>query len=366
MEHDRRYLIFGPAYLDVVLETESPLVTGDPPLLLDQSLLALSATGRDDGMLEVDGPTGDRLLFPLPAAQAAMAATYHLAEPVLARLLGRDTTRTVNGTYPVAQFRSQLGGMGAGYAKAFGGLLRTPFGGSGDAPDVTGRQVLGWLAQHAIRCAPVYLPDCTSDSSLVLLSACGDKLAIGVREAMVHWRAAEEDRALVAEAAALVFCGAPNALLATVLSWQPGIPVMCAPALRNVCDAAVPLAAQAEGIHYLAMNALEWAQLTGRERLRDQVPVISITDGPHGSRILFRDGEVYIPAQPYVGPANTNRAGETYASTFFKVLLAEQPDFYRSGRVGEDVAAHAGAIATAQATRQLAIQEFAFPPDDWR
>ncbi len=359
-----RYLVFGPAYLDVVVETAQPLLPAEPALLLDQSLAALRVTPRDDGLLAVIGPTGDRLRFPLPTHAAHAAASYHLAEPILARLQGSEAP-PVQGDYAVARFLTQLGGMGAGYAAAFAGVLRAPFGTADTLPDVTARQVLTWLAQQEMRVVPAFLPGCASDSSLVLLSARGDKLAIGVRQAMVRWRAGEDERALVAAADALVFCGAPNALLAEVLSWRPPIPVMCAPALRNVCDTATPLAALAPGLHYLTMNALEWAQLAQRDALRRQVPAISITDGPRGSRIYCAEDEIALAAPPFHGTANTNRAGETYGSTFFKVLLAAQPDFFQRGRVEAAIALRAGQIATAQAARQLAIAGFAFPPDDW-
>jgi hypothetical protein len=65
-----------------------------------------------------------------------------------------------------------------------------------------------------------------------------------------------EDRALAAAADALIFCGMPNALMAEVLSWDLQLPVMCAPAMRNICDTTVPLADFAAHIHYLTLNVL--------------------------------------------------------------------------------------------------------------
>jgi len=96
------------------------------------------------------------------------------------------------------------------------------------------------------------------------------------------------------------------------------------------------------------------------------VPVISVTDGPRGSRIFCAEEEIVLTVPHFPGTANTNRAGETYGSTFFKALLATQPDFYLRGQVDAAVARRAGELGTAQATRQLAIAEFGFPPDDWR
>lgn len=347
-----RPTIFGPAYLDVVLTLDRPLLAGGP--VLDQSLPAARLTPRDDGVLEVVGPAGDRLVFQLPADQSEFAATCELCEPVLART---QPGRTVTGEYPVANAVRQLGGMGAGYAKALGGLLRMPVG-----DDAVGREVLQLLAIHEIDTVPALLPDCPSDTSLLLQSPQGDKLAIGVRRAMTRWQVTREDHALAAQASALVFCGAPNALTAAVLANAPDIPVMCAPALRNVCDRSVPLADLAAQIDYLALNALEWAQLDSAEEMRRQVPVITVTEGARGSRVLLGEREIRIPAVPFEGPADTNRAGETYAATFFRTLLAACPEFPRGITV--ETAEHAGRLAAVQAAKQLAMREFRFPREE--
>lgn len=365
MENDHRCLVFGPAYLDVVVEVDRPLLAqsvGDPePRVLDQSLPAADVTARDDDRLCIMGPTGDRLMIE-PAPARVPAVTCTLCEPVLARLLGGETRQTVAQTFGAVRCDRQLGGMGAGYAKALGGVLRMPLGG---APDAVGCEVLAALAHHQIPAVPSLLAECASDTSLLLLSPYGDKLAIGVRQAMTRWRLTAEDHALVADAGALVFCGAPNALLAEVLHWRTDVPVMCAPAMRNVSDTAVPLADLAAGIHYLTLNALEWAHLDGRERLAKAVPVISITDGPRDSLVLCGGEHLMIPAVPHVGPTDTNRAGETFGATFFNVLRAELPAFPRAG-VAPALAARAGRRAALQAERQLALTAFGFPSDDWQ
>ena len=347
--HSSNPLIFGPAYLDVVLTLDRLLLAGGPTL--DQSLPAARLTPRDDGVLEVVGPTGDRLVFVLPPDQAEFAATCELCEPVLART---RPGRVVTGEYGVSSAVRQLGGMGAGYAKALGGLLRMPVG-----DDAVGCEVLQLLAQHEIDAVPAVLPDCPSDTSLLLQSPQGDKLAIGVRRAMTRWQAIPEDHALAAQASALVFCGALNALMAAVLEQAPDIPVMCAPALRNVCDRDVPLASLATKIDYLTLNALEWAQLDGAAEMRRQVPVITVTEGAQGSRVLLGEREIHIPAVPFTGPADTNRAGETYAATFFRDLLAACPEFPRG--MTADAAEHAGRLAAMQAAKQLAMREFGIP-----
>lgn len=353
-------LIFGPAYLDLVVETGTPLLPNEA-FCLDQSLPASAAMVRTDGRLLLEGPTGDQLIFALPEAHQRFAATYHLAEPVLARLLGVDTGRTVRGDYPVTAFRTQIGGMGAGYAKAFGGVLRLPLG-----DDDIAQRVQGLLADHGIAAAPSFLVQCSSDTSLVVLSPRGEKLAVGVRQAMVRWRPTDMDDELRQRASALVFCGAPNALLAELLAKTPDIPVMCAPAMRNVRDTEVPLATLAPHIHYLTLNALEWEHLRDAESCLRQIPLISVTDGPHGSRVFLRGGtQIDIPAQPCDGPLNTNRAGETFGSTLFKYLMYRDPEWFRTGQIDAKLARQAGELAARQAARQLHITGFAFPPDDW-
>jgi len=347
--HSSTPLIFGPAYLDIVLTLDRPLLDGGP--VLDQSLPAARLLPRNDGVVEVTGPAGDRLVFILPPDRAKFAATCELCEPVLARA---HPGLTVTGEYPVADAVRQLGGMGAGYAKALGGLLRMPVG-----DDAVGREVLELLALHGIDAIPALLPDCPSDTSLLLQSPAGDKLAVGVRRAMTRWQVQPEDHALAAQAPALVCCGAPNALLAAVLEQAPDIPVMCAPALRNACDRAVPLAGLAGKIDYLTLNALEWAQLEDREILRRQAPVITVTEGAAGSRILLGEREIHIPAVPVSGPVDANRAGETYGAAFFKAMLAACPDFPRGLTVRK--AERAGRLAAVQAAKQLAMRAFGFP-----
>ena len=354
-------IIFGPAYLDLVVETDRPLAEA----LLDQSAPASTFAPDAAGDLRILGPSGDRMLFHLPPDARDLAGVYALCEPVLARLYGADTRRVVHAAYPVTRVARQLGGMGAGYAMALHGLLRMPLGGTVGHADGVGAEVLAMLAALDIPVEPHYLPAVASDASLIVLSPRGDKLAVGVRQAMLHWQADAADRALLARADALVFCGVPNALTADLLAHAPPVPVLCAPAMRNIRDAACPLAAVAPRIHYLTLNALEWEHLPEKDAVRAAVPVITVTDGPRGSRVFLHDEEISIPAAPHVGPMDVNRAGETYAATFFKVLRAAAPDFPAAG-VSPALAARAGRIAAAQAERQLSLTAFAFPPDDWQ
>ncbi len=353
---NRRILVFGPAYLDVVVEIDGPLVAGT---LLDQSLPAHDSTPRDDGRIVLAGDNGDHLVFTLSDDVAAYAADYTLAEPVLARV---GESVAVTGAFPVTHCVAQPGGMGAGYALALGGLLCAPFGeGEGEAfatPDGVGLELMVSLILQGVPVFPRLISGCPSDTSLVIISSRGDKLAVGVRRTMTRWRPTAEDRTLVENVDALVFCGAPNAFVAEVLSWDFGVPVMCAPALRNVLDGEMPLADLAGGIDYLTLNALEWAHCAGQEILRAQVPFISVTDGPRGSRLLLSDRDIFIPAVRVDGPVNANRAGETYGATVFTLLLDAFPDPIPPAR-----AEAVGRRASERAAEQLRMAGFGFPEE---
>lgn len=348
-------IVFGPAYRDLVVEVDSSLLSGVQRL--DQSVPAISRQARADGKLFLAGPAGDAVCVILPPSWQAEASTIQLAEPILARLHG-DAAVPMTSLLNARAVRRQLGGMGAGYARALRAMLCLPLG-----RDDEGAELLSALGEEDIVTAPRYLDDPT-DASLVLLSHAGDKLATGMRAAITHWQAAVEDHALAAGARALVFCGAPNSFAAELLDRSPDGPVLYAPAMRNILDCHLPLATLAPRIACLSLNALEWSHLAGRERCREEIPVITVTAGAEGSRIFLRGGtELTVPALPVPTSIDVNRAGETYGAAFFQTLLHDAPGWHRSRMVDLELARQAGMTAARQAARQLTIAGFAFPDD---
>jgi sugar/nucleoside kinase (ribokinase family) len=360
-----RYLIFGPAYLDLSVTIARPLLD-DHTRRIDQSLAATARTGADDGHLHVVSPHGDHLVCPLPAGESGASATYLLGEPILARVLSAAHPPALTGVYPVSSVTPMLGGMGAGYAAALQGILRMPLGGSVGRPDAVGHDVCARLSRLGIRHHPTLYDGWTSDSTLLLLTPSGDKLAIGLRDTLQQWVPTVEDRVAVEQADVLVFCGAPNRFMAEVLAWQPAGLIMCAPAMRNVCDVELPLSSLASQVDYLALNALEWSHAPDQDTMRATIPLITVTDGPRGCQIYQRGAVSAYPAVPHPGPVNTNRAGETFASTFLQVILDRVPGLRTARLITQAVIDAAAAIALRQAARQLDLVEFAFPPDDWR
>jgi ribokinase len=353
-------IVFGPAYIDRVLTIAQPLLPTAGAPSFDQSVTATNMEPLAEPQVCLDGSIGDRLVFHLPKNTGCPGLRFTLQEPLLVRLCVGQTIPCVTGQYAVETVRFQLGGMGAGYAKACHGLLRAPFG-----ADETGRLVQTLLDEAGVSVSPSILPACQSDASLIILTPRAEKLAVGVRDALRHWRYTEEDATLAQAARAVIFCGAPNALVADILSRGVDAAVMYAPNMRNVDDTTVPLATLAPYIHYLAMNALEWAHLGEPQVLLATIPLISVTDGAHGSRVYVYGRRLDIPAVPHPAPRDTNRAGETYAATLFNALLAIYPNFPKD-RLDEDAVRWAAVQASRQASRQLDITSFDFPPDTWR
>jgi len=345
MANDARPLVYGPAYLDLVVTIDRAFCTSQR---VDKSIKVNAVTPNTAGAIRLRGENGDDLHFPLPVEFHEYAADCYLCETVL------NNDELISDSYRVISVKCQLGGMGAGYALALHGLLRHPLG-----TDTRGEFVRDALQRNGVTALAEISPG-TSDLSLVILGA-EDKLTMGLRPRMTAWRATAEDIAHVSAASALCICGAPNALTAILLPHARNIPTMLAPSRRNIDDQVTPLADFAGAFSYLSLNRLEWEELPERQRWQRNTQVITITDGPHGCRVLLPTGDEFsLPALPHNGPADTNRCGETFAAAFFRTLLRESPTFHQHG-VPPSLAMIAAEYALAQAAKQLDIFEFGMP-----
>lgn len=350
-------VIFGPAYLDMVIKVPGPIFSF-LPTPFDQSLPVKSIILDESLTVLLKSDICDDLRILLPANSLRVGGEYHLREAILSRRHGIECQPVVNTIQADACYQ-QLGGMGAGFAKAFGGLLRMPLG--DDAP---GQMLCKMLDDNKINAKPTILPGHASDSTLMIQSATGDKLAAGYRDALINWQASEDDYSIAENADYIIFCGAPNQFMTTILSHNIPAKIMCAPAMRNIDDENYQLADIAGKISYLAMNALEWANLRRRDEIISNIPLISITDGARGCDIYLHGKSYFFPALPHPGPVDTNRAGETYASSLWKAIMHLCPDF-PCRKISPETLTHIAGIAGKQAHRQLDLIDFAFPPDDW-
>lgn len=345
MAGDANILVYGPAYLDLVITIDQPLCA---PHRVDKSIRVSAVIANNDNTIHLHGENGDDMLFPLADAFQQYAADYYLSESVLPGI------EKIDKSYHVISCQRQLGGMGAGYALALNGLLRHPQGedSRGDFVSMQLRQC-GVVAQAEILTGE-------SDLSLVIIGG-EDKLTMGQRPMMTKWRATEEDHRFVADASALCFCGAPNALTASLLPYAQSMPIMLAPSRRNINDIDFPLAVLAGRVSYLTLNRLEWEELPEKELWRKNTPIITITDGPNGCQVILATGEEFsLPAHPHHGMADTNRCGETFGTAFFRTLVRECPQIYRCG-VSESIARVAAEYALLQAWRQMGIFAFGMP-----
>ncbi|MEI6519163.1 MAG: PfkB family carbohydrate kinase [bacterium] len=350
-------VIFGPAYLDTVIKVPGPIVP-ELPFPLDQSLPVKPIFPDNSLTIRLTSEIGDYLVINLPVNSPDIGGTYNLREAILSRRCGKDCQPIINTIFADACFQ-QLGGMGAGYAKATGGLLRMPLG-----DDSLGNRLCDILFSHGIVSKPAILPGHSSDSSLLIQSQTGDKLAVGFRDALINWQPGEDDITMAQGAKYIIFCGVLNSSMIKILNCDITAPVMFAPAMRNIDDVDCPLADLANKIDYLAMNALEWSHLHRREEIINAIPLITITDGARGCDIYLRGKQFFFPALPHPGSVDTNRAGETYAATIWKAIFHYCPSF-PNAEISEELLTHIANLARQQAHRQLDIIEFAFPPDDW-
>ncbi|MCA1686254.1 MAG: PfkB family carbohydrate kinase [Planctomycetia bacterium] len=311
MRQDYRVQVFGPAYLDRVVLVDGPL-SAPGCHSLDQSVDGTLTFGP--GLVFGD-PTGVTLSVAPPPGWPGPTGLVNLSGP----LGGCD--RAVVGL----AWHDDLGGMGAGFAAALRGDLVSALG---PEDDPMSRAVATLLGQSGVRHRPIRVESRPADWTLLVTSGpFGDKLPVGFRGCHA---AIESLEGAVREAGGCdlrVVASLPNRLAAQVLRDPSARVRVFAPSSRNMTDREVPVRRFAEWVDILCCNRREWECLEDREQVAWQVAILAVTDGPAGSVVRFTtpDGEagrIEVPAFPRSRPpADTNRAGEAYASTLVSTLL---------------------------------------------
>jgi sugar/nucleoside kinase (ribokinase family) len=352
----RRVVVFGPAYLDRVLRVDRPLI-GDPSgSPIDQSVEA-DWKFAEGGTIELLSPPGFALEILPPPGWPGPWGEVRLRGPLREGLQGRRSVRGI-------AWVDDLGGMGAGYAAALGGLLSSALG---PESDPTSRAISERLERYGVAHRPIRVADRTADRTLLVSSGeFGDKLPLGFRGCHEALDPATLAR-LAAEPCDLVVVAAlPNRLAEPVLRASGARTRFFAPAMRNMTDREHSLARFADCIDLLSCNRTEWQALEDRERVAARVPIVAVTDGPRGLDVRFADpsGEsrgIHLPAFPRARPPrDTNRAGEAFASTLVGTLLDGGWD--GSLRVvGEPLIRMAAERAAAAAALELDRMDFGFP-----
>jgi ribokinase len=352
----RSVAVFGPAYLDRILRVDQALVPGGQGAPIDQSVEGQWKFGEGD-RIDIDAPDGFRLEIRVPPGWPGPRGEVRLRTPIRDGLSGRRSLRGV-------AWIDDLGGMGAGYAAALGGVLHSALGTKGDP---ISRTVSELIARYGVAHQPSRVPDHVGDWTLLITSgAYGDKLPIGFRGCHAALGPDELARRATRPADLLVVAALPNSLVQTVLRGARAKTRFFAPALRNMGDRQFPLARFADRIDILSCNGIEWETLEDRDHVAALIPVVAVTDGPRGSEIRFRNPEgaprrIRQPAFPRSRPPrDTNRAGEAFASTLVGTLLDH--GWTGSARAIDDERIEwAARRAAAAAALVLDRTEFGFP-----
>jgi ribokinase len=352
----RRILVFGPAYLDRVLLVDRPLVdpTLGPPI--DQSHDGRGKFGDGPALVIADS-AGYLLQIDPPTDWPGPRGEIRLDRPIHEGLSGRRVVRGLS-------WRDQLGGMGAGYAAAFGGRLTSALGAESDP---TSREIARQLAELGVACDPIRKREHPADWTLLISSgAYGDKLPIGFRGCHAALEGEELDDLARQPCDLKVVASLANELAARVLAAPGARARFLAPAMRNMLDSEFPLAAFAKSIDVLSCNRLEWETLERREEVAWQVSILVVTDGSRGSLVRYttttgEPARLRLPAFPRDRPPrDTNRAGEAFAATLLGVLLKFDWDA-TTGVVDDDLMRTAASRAGAAAALELDMADFRFP-----
>jgi ribokinase len=355
----RRVAVYGPAYLDRVLRVACPLIddAGAPPL--DQSVEGEWEFAGGDTLV-LRSPDGFMLEIAPPADWSGPRGSVRLHHPIRPGLWGRRTV-------PAIGWLDDLGGMGAGFAAALGGLLHSALGSEDDA---TSRSISERLARHGVVHRSIRVDSRTADWTLLVTSGeFGDKLPVGFRGCHDALAPDEWLRRGVDPCDLRVVAGLPNRLAEPLLAAEGAVTRFFAPAMRNMIDRDHPLHGLVDRVDVLCCNRAEWLALDDPVEVASRVPIVAVTDGPRGIDLRFanREGgftETHIAAFPRVRPPrDTNRAGEAFAATFVAALLDHGWDGRRRF-VDEDLARGAAERGAAAAALVLDRLEFGFPRPD--
>lgn len=345
-------LIFGPAYLDIVMRVAGPIADRPIDLGCDGHLVP-DCFDR----LEIGCPNGASLLIPGVKGTACPTGRLMTAHDVLPAGLNR--------TMAVIETLEDLGGMGAGYAAALGGRLVFALARPEDPLSARVRQAIERekIDHRLITIAAIPQADTTF---IVTSGTHGDKLPVGLRGCHASLEPVDVlgyDHAPIVVAASLA-----NALMHAVLSERQDSLRILAPSARNCRDRSYPLGRLADVTDLLAINAGEWAELTETDRraFEDSAAILSITRGPEGAEIHWRNelGERqnhFEPAFPRRRPpVDTNRAGEAFAS--FLILKLVDHGWSHEHRAFDAQAVRVAAShASAAAGLVIGMPRFEFP-----
>lgn len=348
-----RVSVLGPAYLDRVLMVDRPLRPDPNAPAIDRSaeVVLFESSDRPDSPLILEAGQGRIRVDRLPDDWPGPRGLLQIESPGLV-LNGDWTVEALSG-------HDDLGGMGAGFSKALGGTLHPILG---DRSDPITMEIKQLLNGQGIRFEPTHRPGRASDWTLLVSSGQhGDKLPIGFRGILHDAPEFSRDAEPVD---LLIVAGLSNRLARSALGSRPEAVRVFAPSIRNMRDSSPPVSSLIGRFDVLCLNRGEWLAFSDRDAIADRLALLMVSDGPNGALIRSHreDGaidEVHVPAFPRDRPpVDTNRAGETLAST---LLLGLWEGGWRGGPVSRSLVESAGRRASAAAALQLDLPRFGFP-----
>lgn len=345
MTTPRKTLVFGPAYLDRVLKVDRPLAEGGA---IDRSVSGRWEAVEGPDLLVEGLPEGDLRVVP-PDDWPGPSGTIRVGEGRPGR-----PAREVRGL----AWHDDLGGMGAGFAKALGGTLHLLLG---DEAEPIGRRVVGLLDGAGILHRARHVPGRVGEWTLLLTSGeYGDKLPIGFRDPGPDVDEPGDE----GPCDLLVAASMTNRRASAALAHRSAGVRLFAPAMRNMTDTAPKISSFAGNIDVLCCNRGEWESLADREEVAWRVSILAVTDGPRGAEVRYTTptgeaGLAAVPAFPRRSPPkDTNRAGEAFASALVTTLLDAG---WSPGTTDDDLIRLAAARASAAAALILDRVDFGFP-----
>ncbi len=353
MSTPRKTIVFGPAYLDRVVRVDGPMI--DPAIggVIDRSVMGRSVPSCGEGKPSIG-------IIGLPEGLIHVALPDDWPGPFEVVTVGPCGPSGSTRLLRCLDWHDDLGGMGAGFAKALGGTLNLVIG---DGSDPTNERIIDLLQTADIEVEPLIVPGRACEWTLLITSgAFGDKLPIGFRApvATVPYRIDDEPVDL------LVAASMTNARVDLALRSRNARVRLFAPAMRNMTDRAPSVSRIAQNVDILCCNRAEWESLDDREEVAWRVSILSVTDGPNGAEIRYTTptgdaGQLVIPAFPRRHPPrDTNRAGEAFASTLVTTLLDAG---WSPGVTSDDMIRVAAARASAASALVLDRLDFGFPSD---
>ncbi len=345
-------LVFGPAYLDIVVRIAGPIADRPIDLGCDGHFIPDTID-----RLEIVCPGGASLTISGLNGSACPTGRLSTTHDVLPAGCRREIE--------AIETLEDLGGMGAGYAGALGGRLISALA---CPSDPLSARVRNAIALHGIDHRPVTCGAIArADTTFIVTSGgYGDKLPIGLRGCHASLR--PEDVHVQEPAGIVVAASLRNALMHAVLAEHDRALRILAPSARNCRDREEPLGRLAAETDLLALNSGEWAELTASDRraFEESRAILSITRGPDGAEILWRnergDRESHIePAFPRRRPpVDTNRAGEAFAANLIRKLV--EMGWSNDGRpLSTEAIRSAAHHASAAAGLVIGMPRFGFP-----